>query len=72
MKIFDLIPKNRKSFNNKAKVIEQDNTAKLLSFETIVAEINTDTKEYIQHGEYSQTTNRHIQAFKEFYDIISI
>lgn len=71
MKIFELIPTNgRKSFGGKAKVIEQDGEAKLLSYETIVAQINLETREYTQIWEgKSATTSNHIKAFKEFYGV---
>ena len=68
--IFELVPMNgRKSFNNKAKVIVENGVAKLLSYTTIVAEIDLETKEYKQNGSYSQTTNNHIKAFKQFYGL---
>lgn len=70
MKIFELTPLNRKSFYSKAKVIiSEDNKAKLLSYDTIVAEINLVDNTYIQYGEYSATTNRHIKAFKQHYNL---
>lgn len=68
--IFELVPTNgRKSFGNKAKVIVENGVAKLLSYSTIVAEYKIGEKEYTQNGEYSQTTNSHIKAFKNFYGI---
>lgn len=68
--IFELIPTNgRKSFGGKAKVIVDNGVAKLLSYTTFVAQINLETKEYTQNGEYSQTTNSHIKAFKDFYGV---
>jgi len=68
--IFELTPTNgRKSFNGKCKVIVENNKAELLSYDTIVAEINLETKEYKQNGNYSQTTNTHINAFKQFYGV---
>ena len=68
---FNLIPaNNRKSFNNKAKVIVENGKAELLSYDTIVAEIDLETKEYKQLWEgKSNTTNSHIKAFKEFYNV---
>ena len=70
MKIFELIPTNgRKSFGGKAKVIVDGDIAKLLSYETIVAEYNIEDKVYMQHGEYSATTNIHIKTFKQYYNI---
>lgn len=68
--IFELTPKNgRKSFNGKAKVIVEDDIAKLLSYETIVAQINLKTNEYTENGEYSATTNIHIKHFKDYYGV---
>ena len=68
--IFELVPMNgRKSFNNKAKVMVENGVAKLLSYTTIVAEIDLDNKEYKQNGSYSPTTNNHINAFKQFYGL---
>ena len=68
--IFELVPMNgRKSFNNKAKVMVENGEAKLLSYTTIVAEIKLDSKEYKQNGSYSPTTNNHIKAFKQFYEV---
>lgn len=68
--IFELVPMNgRKSFNNKAKVMVENGVAKLLSYTTIVAEIDLETKEYKQNSSYSQTTNNHIKAFKQFYGL---
>jgi len=67
--IFELTPQNRKSFGGKAKVIVENGVAKLLSYSTFVAEIKLENKQYTQNGEYSQTTNSHIKAFKNFYGI---
>ena len=69
--IFELSPTNgRKSFNNKAKVIVENGKAELLSYDTIVAEIDLETKQYKQLWEgKSNTTNSHIKAFKNFYGI---
>lgn len=71
MKTFELIPTNgRKSFNGKCRVIEQGGTVQLLSYDTIVGEINLETREYIQLWEgKSRTTSSHIKAFKEFYGV---
>lgn len=69
MKIFELRPPKRKSFNGKCKVIEDKGIAKLLSYETIVAELDLKSKEYIQYGDYSRTTQEHIKAFKNFYGL---
>jgi hypothetical protein len=70
MTIFQLVPTNgRKSFNNKAKVIVENNIAKCLSYDTIVAEYNLETKEFVDNGYYSKTTTSHINAFKSYYGI---
>lgn len=59
----------RKSFYNKAKVIREDNSIKLKSYDTIVAEI-IGTILYI-YGDYSQTTRRHqIEFIRQFTDLI--
>jgi hypothetical protein len=70
-KIFELQPANgRKSFGGKCKVFEQDGKAQLLSYETIVAEINLEDNAYTQLWEgRSQTTDSHIKAFKQFYGV---
>ncbi len=53
MQTFELKPINgRKSFGGKARVIIENNKAKLLSYDTIVAEFTIN-------GKYSQTTNTH-------------
>lgn len=69
--VFELSPTNgRKSFNNKAKVIVENGKAELLSYDTIVGEINLETKQYKQLWEgKSNTTSSHIKAFKEFYGL---
>jgi hypothetical protein len=71
LQIFELTPINgRKSFGGKCKVIIQDEYAKLLSYNTIVAEYDIITKDYKQHIEKpSKTTNIHIKTFKQFYEI---
>lgn len=72
MKVFELTPTNgRKSFNGKAKVIEDNGVARLLSYTTIVAELDLNSREFIINGSYSVTTNNHIKAFKEFYSVPS-
>lgn len=69
--IFELTPQDsRKSFYGKAKVLLHGTTAQLLSYTTIVSEYNTESKEYKQFlNKPSQTTARHIRAFKSFYSI---
>lgn len=66
MNIYELIPTNgRKSFYGKAKVIIEGNTKKLLSYTTIVAEYNEDSKEFKQLiDKPTSTTNTHLKTFK--------
>jgi len=58
----------RKSFNGKAKVIINGDLVKLISYETIVATYRTDTKEFKSSNFYSNTTSRHIKAFRNLYN----
>lgn len=61
-----LTPVNgRKSFYGKCKMLESPDghTIYLKSYDTIVAEYNTNTKEMTVHGWYSNTTATHINAF---------
>ena len=72
MRVFDLPCMNgRKSFYGKAKVIELDNgTKQLLSYNTIVCEIDSNRNfKKIWTGS-SHTTNCHIKSFKEFYGVV--
>ncbi len=70
MKIFELTPTSgRKSFYGKAKVIEENNTAKLISYTTVVAEYDLISREFKVNGDYSVTTKGHIRAFKSFYSV---
>ena len=70
MKTFELAPVNgRKSFGGKAKVIVENNKAKLLSYDTIVAEYDLKSKKFVINGKYSKTTNTHINSFKSLYKI---
>jgi hypothetical protein len=70
MKTFELQPNdNRKSFYNKAKVIEKDNgDIELQSYNTIVARIHNGRFERLWSG-YSATTMRHINAFVDAFGI---
>jgi hypothetical protein len=54
---------SRKSFYNKAKVLESVDTQDLQSYSTIVASYNKATGELTLNGYYSVTTGRHISAF---------
>ena len=70
MKEFNLIPTDgRKSFYNKAVVIEKDNgDIELRSYNTIVARIRNGKFERLWRG-YSATTMRHINSFIRTYGI---
>ena len=64
MKTYTLYPINgRKSFNGKCRVIEENDTLKLQSYDTIVAEYNKKTDEVKVNGYYSVTTMTHINSF---------
>ena len=71
MQVFELTPTNgRKSFGGKAKVIVENNVAKCLSYETIVAEYDIENSIFSLNGiMFSKTTNSHINAFKDYYGI---
>ena len=70
MQTFELKPVNgRKSFGGKARVVVENEKAKLLSYDTIVAEYDIKSNKFVTYGEYSTTTNTHIKAFKSFYGI---
>ena len=70
MQTFELKPVNgRKSFGGKARVIIENEKAKLLSYDTIVAEYDLKNKKFVINGKYSATTNAHINSFKSFYKI---
>ena len=63
--IMELCPyyDSAKSFYGKAKVIEIQNDVFLISYETIVAFFNRDTKIARVIGTFSPTTLRHIKEF---------
>lgn len=65
MSIMELCPyyDSAKSFYGKAKVIEIENDVFLMSYDTIVAFFNRDTKIAKVIGTYSATTLRHIKEF---------
>lgn len=68
MYIMELSPlnSNRKSFYGKAKVIIQDNgTIQLMSYTTIVCEIDTHNNFNMLWDGKSNTTTRHINEFKK-------
>lgn len=65
MSIMELCPyyDSAKSFYGKAKVIEIENDVFLVSYDTIVAFFNRDTKVAKVIDTYSATTLRHIKEF---------
>lgn len=57
---------NRQSFYGKAKVlIQNDGTVQLMSYNTIVCEIDTKHNFNMLWDGKSQTTTRHIKEFKK-------
>lgn len=70
MTTYELKPTNgRKSFYNKAEVIERDNgDIELRSYQTIVARIHNGKFERLWSG-YSATTMNHINAFIDAFGI---
>ena len=70
MKMYELKPNNgRKSFYNKATVIEKDNgDIELQSYNTIVARIRNGKFERMWSG-YSATTMNHVNAFIDLFGI---
>lgn len=64
-RIMELCPyyDSAKSFYGKAKVIEIENDVFLVSYDTIVAFFNRDTKVAKVIDTYSATTLRHIKEF---------
>lgn len=68
MKILDLKPLNgQKSFGGKAQIIFIGSTIQLRSFETIVAEYNTQEEIVNVFDWFSSTTAKHINSFLELY-----
>ena len=68
MKILDLKPLNgQKSFGGKAQIILIGSTIQLRSFETIVAEYNTQEEIINVFDWFSSTTAKHINSFLELY-----
>lgn len=68
MYTFDLIPQhsNVKSFYGKAKVLILDNgTIQLMSYNTIVCEVDTNSNFNMLWDGKSNTTTRHINEFKK-------
>ena len=65
MSIMELCPyyDSAKSFYGKAKVVEIENDVFLMSYDTIVAFFNRDTKVAKVIDTYSATTLRHIKEF---------
>ena len=56
---------NVKSFYGKARIIRENEVIKLLSYNTVIAEIK-DNKVHI-NGFYSQTSTRHLREFLQQY-----
>lgn len=56
---------NVKSFYGKARIIRENEVIKLLSYNTVIAEIK-DNKVHI-NGFYSQTSTRHLKEFLQQY-----
>lgn len=72
MKVYELsaIYDNRKSFYNKARVIDHENgVIELQSYNTIVARIENGIATLNGIGQYSVTTNRHIREFFRQFNI---
>ena len=69
MKVTNLVPTNgRKSFYGKAKLVTVDDTTRLMSYDSFVAEYNHTTKNLTINGWFSATTAVHINSFLELYD----
>jgi hypothetical protein len=68
MRTFNLEPVNgRKSFGNKARVIEENGLSQLESYDTIVAEYNHRDNTMRVFAYYSATTMAHINSFLSYY-----
>lgn len=68
MKTTELTPvQNQKSFYGKAKIINNGDISKLLSYDTEVAEYNHNTNKMTVNGWYSATTAKHINSFLEYF-----
>lgn len=72
-RMFELSPvDNRKSFYGKAKVLDNGNGEYILySYDTPVAKVKDGVYEDLEYDHHSQTTNRHVRAFKKYFDIES-
>lgn len=66
---FDLLPcDSHKSFYGKAVVIIKDNDNRFLkSYDTIVCHIDENNNFIKDWNDYSATTMRHINSFREYY-----
>jgi hypothetical protein len=68
MRTFNLEPvSGRKSFGNKARVIEENGLSQLESYNTIVAEYNHRDNSMKVFDYYSATTMAHINSFLLYY-----
>lgn len=64
MTIYESTPVNgRKSFYGKAQVVTNNMYTQLYSYDTLVAELNTETNTLHINGWYSRTTANHINSF---------
>lgn len=56
---------SRASFYGKAKVVQDKDTLKLYSYDTLVATVEKSKEGFVCHylGKYSQTTTRHQKEF---------
>ena len=63
MEIYELNATKQKSYYGKALVLENKNTIKLQSYNTIVAVFNKKTNVLKINGWYSMTTSKHINDF---------
>ena len=65
---FDLLPcDSHKSFYGKAVVITENNSKFLRSYNTIVCHIDENNNFVKDWNDYSATTMRHINSFREYY-----
>ena len=71
-RMFELPSDSQKSFYGKAKVLDNGNGEYILySYDTPVARVKDGVYEDLEYEHHSQTTNRHVRAFKKYFDIES-
>ena len=70
MEVKELKATTQKSYYGKALLLEDGNSVKLRSYETIICEYNTKTKEFkkIWQG-WSKTTAQHINDFRRLFGL---